>query len=460
MIVSGRRAKIIATLGPSCDSLEQIREMIEAGADVLRVNTSHLNPEEAQVLYERISQARGTSSTAILVDLQGPKIRLGEVPETHLDSGQEVSLSEKVGPNALHLPISGLCDHVQSGDQIVLGDGAPTLLVQEVKDDLVECRVQRAGDIRPRMGAALPHSDLCLPALTKKDHLHLQAAAPHADWVALSFVSCSEDVRELQYALKELGARAKTMVKIERAAALKCLDGIIQEADGVMVARGDLGVETGLASVPFIQEDIVKACIAQAKPAVIATQVMESMTHSDLPTRAEASDVAQALVEGASALMLSAETATGEHPVLAVETLGELIYKVEAHLKLQPIPVPPSAGLAGSLVRAADQLATDQAVQVMLIPTSSGRTARLAANLGRQYVVALCTDPVVRRQLSLEKGVKAIHWDGLHGDYLPVTVLEKARQEGVIKAKRRVVVAWSHEQPDGSTVQLVAALGS
>jgi len=462
MVTSNRRAKIIATLGPACDSPQQITEMIKAGADVLRVNTSHLTPQQATHIYQIIQQQKEQldKDFALLVDLQGPKLRLGNITPTHLVTGQQIKFSEQVLDDTIHMPIPDLMQHIKSGDRIVLGDGAPTLQVTKIVGQEIHAQVNRAGDIRPRMGAALPDSNLQLPALTEQDREHLIAAADYADWFALSFVSSPSDIKQLRLALDELECPAKIMAKIERASALICLPEIIHDSDAVMVARGDLGVETGLASVPFIQEDIVQACIAQAKPAVIATQVMESMIHADLPTRAEAADVAQALVEGASALMLSAETATGDHPLLAVSTLGELITKVEPQLRLKPITVPAGLGWAGSLVRAADQLANDQDVKIILIPTNTGRTARLAANLGRQHVVALCTDPRVRSQLALERGITSIMWDGQHGEYLPVTVLETARAAGVVASKRRVVVAWSHEQPGQGAVQLVAALGN
>lgn len=461
MIAETRRAKIIATLGPASQSREQIKELVEVGADLLRVNTSHLQPQQAADLYRTISEIQDSSlgSLALLVDLQGPKIRLGEIENQHLETGHEVMFCPQDQPGVIHFPLPGLHKMLAPGCEIVLGDGAPTLEVVAIEGLCVRARVLRAGSIRARMGAALPGCKLGLPALTSRDMQHLQSAADYADWFALSFVSCAEDVIQLRQALQQVGSHAKIMAKIERAGALDDLDRIIDHADAIMVARGDLGVEVGLAAVPFVQEDIVRACVEHAKPAVIATQVLESMTHSDLPTRAEASDVAQALVEGASALMLSAESATGEHPALAVRTLGELIRKVESHLDLDPIAVPEGMGPQASLVRAADQLAYDQGVGVMLIPTDSGRTAQLAANLARQHIVALCPDRRVARQLNLQRGVHPVHWDGEHGQYLPTTVLECATEAGILRPGRRVVVAWSQDQPQGPPIQLIAAIG-
>jgi len=228
-----------------------------------------------------------------------------------------------------------------------------------------------------------------------------------------------------------------------------------------MVARGDLGIEIGLAAVPFQQQGIIAACRAHAKPSVTATQVLESMIHADLPTRAEASDVAQALIQGTSALMLSTETATGDHPALAVEIMSQLITSAEQHLELEPQSLPEGASRTASMVRAADQLADHQNIPVMIIPTDTGYTARLAAALGRQQVIALCCDQQVARSLCMERGVTPLAWDGDHGTYLPLTAIRRAAEAGLIEPGQRVVVAWGWNSPESEDeMHLIAALSA
>jgi pyruvate kinase len=309
------------------------------------------------------------------------------------------------------------------------------------------------------MGITVPGGFEDLPAMTERDLAHLQVAVLYADWIALSFVRHANDVRLLRDALKIRGCNARIIAKIERAAALNDLEEIVGVSDGVMVARGDLGVEIGLAAVPFAQARIISCAQEHAKTVITATQVLESMITADAPTRAEAADIARALIEGTSALMLSAETATGAHPVLVVQTMAELILAAEQHLQWEPRQIPDYDNDRASLVHAADRLAADQQVEVVLIPTDTGRTARMASALARQHLVALCPDPRIRRQLALERGVITVDWDGEHGDYLPVTVLRHAVEQGLADAGQRVVVVWSHTHNSyDNPMQLVAAL--
>lgn len=464
MIIEQRRAKIIATLGPACSSKQQQLKLVEAGADVLRVNTSHLTPEQATELYQQLEELREQTARpfAVMADLGGPKLRLASsAPKIYLIPGQELTLSEKEQEAAIQVRVPGLASILKEGSEIVLGDGFPTLQVKEISNDLVKTVVIRAGRIRPRIGIALPGTKLNLPALTENDKQHIKAAAPYADWMAQSFVQNKEDLEQLHHLLYKQGFKARIMAKIERFSALQNLDEIIEVADAVMVARGDLGIEIGLAAVPFQQQSIIAACRAHAKPSVTATQVLESMIHADLPTRAEASDVAQALVQGTSALMLSAETATGDHPALAVEIMSQLITSAEQHLELEPQSLPVGASRTASMVRAADQLADHQNIPVMIIPNDTGYTARLAAALGRQQVIALCCDQQVARSLCMERGVTPLAWDGDHGTYLPLTAIRRAAEAGLIEPGQRVVVAWGWNSPESEDeMHLIAALSA
>lgn len=267
-----RKTKIVATLGPSCDSLEGIIGVIEAGANVLRVNTSHLTSDAAVDLYQRIDEARGRvqRTVAVLVDLQGPKLRLGRwkgEPEPYA-VGQAVRLAEErlSVPDTVPVAIRDFADLLQEGQRIVLGDGAPVLTVTGRSGDIIDAEVLEAGDIRPRMGITFPGGANDLPPLTASDLEHLRAAAPYADFVALSFVRRAADMELLRQRLDELNCAARMIAKIERASALEELDDIIAIADAVMVARGDLGIELGLAHVPFAQERILRACQRGSKP--------------------------------------------------------------------------------------------------------------------------------------------------------------------------------------------------
>lgn len=463
MIAGRRRAKIIATVGPACASREEQLSLVEAGADLLRVNTSHLSPDQAEEVYRQLVWVREEASRpfAILCDLCGPKLRLSSsAPEMELSPGEEVRLSEQETPGAVVARVPGLSEAVKEGSEIVLGDGYPTLQVINVEGGAVLCSVVRAGKMKPRMGVALPGTAIDLPALTEEDRAHIEAAAPYADWIAQSFVKDQSDIQELRGLLDQAGSQARILAKIERFSALGAAAEIIAAADAVMVARGDLGVEIGLAAVPFEQDRLIRSCRQMAKPSVTATQVLDSMTQADLPTRAEASDVAQALVQGTSALMLSGETAVGEHPALTVEVMSQLITRAESHLELRPQAPPEGAAAAASMVRAADQLAYEQDIPIVIIPTNTGATARLAAAIGRQQVIALCVDPQVERQLCLERGVWPISWDGDHGTYLPLTAIERACEAGLLREGRRVVVAWGFKPQQGEEMHLIAALSA
>jgi len=459
-----RRAKIVATVGPASRSVKQIAALAQAGADVIRVNTSHLTPEEAGRLYQDLDKARQRTGIefATLVDLQGPKLRLANSFEAFkVKAGDAVTFAEAshAADGQVPVAIKNFARQVAAGQRIVLGDATPQLTITAADSLTVTATVDKGGRIRPRMGVTVPGGFQDLPALTERDLAHLQVAVLYADWVALSFVKRPEDVRLLRDALRIRDCQARIIAKIERADALDHLEGIVAEADGVMVARGDLGVELGLAEVPFAQDRIISEAQRQAKTVITATQVLESMITADAPTRAECADIARALVEGTSALMLSAETATGEHPDLVVETMSDLIAHAERNLVWEARQIPEGDHDASSLVHSADRLAADQNVQVVIIPTDSGRTARMAASLARPQLIALCPDPAVRRQLALERGVRPIAWDGEHGAYLPVTVLQHAIDHGAVAADQRVVVVWNHTHDRyDNPVQLVAAL--
>lgn len=463
MSIRSRRTKIVATLGPACHEPEQIVELVTSGADVLRCNTSHLTPELARELYERIEEVRPQfqKSVPILVDLQGPKLRLGAFsPRREVQVGEQVVLhegGEASEADVIPVAIEGFEGQARPGQVMVLGDGTPTLKVESCEGGYVRASVLAGGSMRARMGVGFPSGTFDFSALTSQDRKHILVARDFADFFALSFVGGVEDIAELRIALLECESDARVIAKIERGEALTGLEGIMSVSDAVMVARGDLGVDIGLAHVPFAQRWILQTAQQGLTCAITATQVLESMIHSDQPTRAEVTDITGAIMDGTSALMLSEETAMGKHPALAVRTMAALISDIEAYLVRTPREVPKTSDARGSLVRAADQLGSDLGIEKLLIPTDTGETARYAAALAHQNIIALAPSARVRRQLAIERGVTSLPWDGEHGERLPATIVNEAMRWGWVEPNERVIVAWSEMQAGGLS-QLIATL--
>jgi pyruvate kinase len=457
-----RHTKIIATIGPASDGPERIAALIDAGVDVIRVNTSHLSPEGALEAYEQIEAVRttGIRDVAILADLQGPKLRLGVfAPNRPVRIEDRVRFIEGSTSEDERVPINinGITELVEPGMVVRLGDGTPEFRIDSVDSQGTMHAVCIAGGaLRSRMGIMFPTGTLHMPALTDADVEHVRVAAPYADFMALSFVGDANDVGLLRNALHTYDSSARIIAKIERQEALDHLDAITEASDGLMVARGDLGVELGLAHVPFAQRRILEAAQQNLKCVITATQVLESMIHADIPTRAEVTDIAVAVERHTSALMLSAETATGTHPLTVVEQMAATIHAVEGYIpsstRDQAFDDP-----RASLVRAADQLARGLGVEKMIVPTSSGDTARFAAALARPTVLALADSAQVRRQLLLERGVVPLAWDGDHGESLPIVAARWALQAGWIQPNEQVVVAWG-EFKNGAISQLVASV--
>jgi pyruvate kinase len=455
------RTKIIATLGPASSTEETIQGLVEAGVNAFRINTSHIDPAQAVDLYEVIEALRQkmARTVAILVDLQGPKMRLGDLNGPRiLEAGAWVRLIEgarSVG-DELTINIPNIASSLRIGMKIQLGDGSPVVQIERIDSEGALARVTVSGGVRSRMGVVLPAGTLSLPALTEQDRVHVQASQPYADFYALSFVHHAQDVQELRSLLHSIDSQARIVAKIECQEALTNLESITLASDALMVARGDLGVEIGLAHVPFAQQWIAQVGRQHLRSVILATQVLESMIHSALPTRAEITDMANAVRIGTSALMLSAETATGAHPIKVVEAMTEVLSIVEKY-SIEDTRDESFADERANLVRAADQLARGLNVQKIIIPTESGDTARFGAGLARQDVIALAQSPRVRQQLALERAVTPLEWDGDHGLSLPATVVRQAMNAGHIRANEQVVVAWG-ESGDGTVSQLVASL--
>jgi pyruvate kinase len=422
-----RRTKIVATLGPATASAEGVAALVEAGVDVVRLNFSHGERDEHRATIVRVREAAANAGReiGILQDLGGPKIRLGRLPEegVELTRGERVLLAADSRPDAGALPVSYpyLAEDVAPGDPILLADGLVELRVVERRAEAVVCEVVVGGSVSSHKGVNLPGTRLRVPAFTDKDQLDLEVGlAEGVDFVALSFVRSEHDLDPVLQRLASAPVRPMLIAKIEKPQAVERLQEILERVDGVMVARGDLGVEVPVEQVPLIQKRIIHAAVACAKPVITATQMLRSMVDNPRPTRAEASDVANAVLDGTDALMLSEETAVGAYPVEAVRILDRVARAVE-----------PALDYAGFLARlkeaslrltneaighAACWLARDVGARAIVASTVSGTTARLVARFRPATpVVGLTPHPSVERQLALSWGVIPGHVDEFAG---------------------------------------------
>jgi pyruvate kinase len=330
------RTKIVATLGPASRSEEAIRGLVESGVDVFRLNMAHGSIAEHQESLDRIRRISEELARPIgaLADLAGPKIRLGELPGGAVEcvEGEMVRFvrGTVAGPGEFTVTYEPLVDEVTVGDSIMLADGTISLVVEERNPQWVRCRVVQGGLIRSRQGVNLPGVKLSVAAMSAADWQHAEwAASAGIDFVSLSFVRSAVEVKLLKELLRTRGSIARVVAKIEKREAIENLDSIVDAADAVMVARGDLGVETDVASMPMVQKRIIRACQRYQKPVIVATQMLDSMQQARRPTRAEATDVANAILDGADACMLSGETAIGDHPRLAVEMMRRIARETE-----------------------------------------------------------------------------------------------------------------------------------
>ena len=418
-----RRTKIVATVGPACETRAQLEALLTAGVDVFRLNFSHGEPEQkAQWIKDirelSIQQKRAVS---ILGDLQGPKIRTGLMRggAQPLVEGQEVTITTEniEGADGLIPTIyQALPQDVVPGDQILLDDGQLELEVLAIEADKVHCRVKVGGVLKDRKGINLPGVKVSAPAMTEKDLADLHfCIAKQVDWVALSFVRSADEVDLLKKLILEQQSPLKVIAKIEKPEAVANFDAILQASDGIMVARGDLGVEVPSEQVPLIQKMIIRKCNAQGKPVITATQMLESMIQNPRPTRAETSDVANAIIDGTDAVMLSGETAAGKYPQEAVQVMDRVARDIEANPQLFTRnfePTPPDNGscnLPEAIGQAACQVAVAVGAAAILAFTQTGSTAALVAKYRPALpVLAVTPTTLVRRQLALYRGVRSL----------------------------------------------------
>ncbi|GCA47836.1 pyruvate kinase [Sinorhizobium sp. KGO-5] len=414
-----RKVKILATLGPASADEQMIQKLHEAGADLFRINMSHASHEVMRTLIERIRlvEARCGRPIGILADLQGPKLRVGKFAEgkVELKTGQTFTLDNRDVPGdsrRVYLPHPEILEAVKPGHRLLIDDGKLHLRAEKTDGKSIVTTVVSGTRISDRKGVSLPDTLLGVGALTDKDRVDLDAvlATGEVDWVALSFIQRPEDLAEVR---KIARGRVGLMSKIEKPQAIERIDEIIELSDALMVARGDLGVEMPLESVPGLQKQLTRACRRAGKPVVVATQMLESMISSPVPTRAEVSDVATAVFEGADAVMLSAESASGEYPVEAVSTMASIASNVERDPHYPGIiyaqRTPPEATGADAISLAAHQIAETLKLAAIVTYTSSGTTGLRAAR-ERPQVPVIALSPIVQtaRRLSVVWGLHCV----------------------------------------------------
>ncbi len=423
---SQKRTKIVATVGPACDTYDGLLKLVKAGVNVFRLNFSHGAHEDKKAVIENIRKIIKNEpyNISILGDLQGPKLRVGELESgrIELNEGDEFifTIEKMVGTKTkIYVSYPNLATDVKPGDRIFLDDGKMEVKVEMIlnpKEVLVS--VTLGGVLLPKKGVNLPDSELSMPSLTEKDLTDLEfMIEQNIDWVALSFVRKAIDITSLKKLIKAKASKIKVIAKIEMPEALKNLRDIIVESDGVMIARGDLGVEIPIEQVPIMQKDIIRKCMHRAKPVIVATQMMESMMDRTKPNRSEVSDVANAVLEGADAVMLSGETAMGDYPTLVVETMSKIILEVEKTVYdynkddiLTPQPHSPSF-LSDAICYSACKLANDSQANALIGMTQSGYTAFMLSSYRPKCPLYIFSkERTLISQLSLSWGVRAFYY--------------------------------------------------
>jgi pyruvate kinase len=457
-----RRAKIVCTIGPATATLERITALVEAGMDVARLNFSHGTHEHHEQAFRMVRQAAGQTGhcVGVLADLQGPKIRLGRFADGPVEwrAGEHVTITTEDAPGT-HDRVSTtyrhLADDVRPGNRLLVDDGNLVLCVVRVEAPDVVCEVVEGGPVSDSKGLSLPGIPVTVPALSEKDVEDLRFALRlPVDIVALSFVRSPDDVDRVHAVMQEEGVKRPVIAKLEKPEAVADLDGVIAAFDGAMVARGDLGVELPLEEVPLVQKQAIQICRERAKPVIVATQMLESMIEHARPTRAEASDVANAVLDGADALMLSGETGVGRYPVQAVATMARIIEAVEAGNKAVPELRYGPRTKPGAIVRAAKEIGEGLGATALVAFTQTGDTVRrLARHHSSIPLLAFTPEPSVRTQLAMVWGVETYITETVaHTDDMVRQVEQSMLEHGRGRAGDLVViVAGTPPSTPGST---------
>jgi pyruvate kinase len=446
-----RQTKIVATLGPATDEPGVMDRLIAAGLDCARLNCSHGTADDVRrrVRAVRETSERAGRPVAVMLDLQGPKIRLGEIAPRSVKVGEQlvfVAPGTHAEPDDIRVELDGFEELVSERSHLIIGDGNPRFAVVRADRGRVHARALSAGPVLPRKGISVTHASPTLPAITVKDLVDLDLAPElDVDFVAQSFVRSAADVEQLRALLAERGSRAQLIVKVERVDAMERIDEILEACDGVMVARGDYGVEAGVEHVPTMQKQLIARATAAGKSVITATQMLESMLINPEPTRAEASDVANAVLDGTSAVMLSGETSVGPHAVESVRWMAKIAIAAEQNVTTSlNRRADPAEDSDAAVMRAAVELATQKGAAGLVVPTSTGASARACSKYRPGVpIVALAHDPGVAQQLALEWGV------------IPSTIPAPETVDELISAAIRQAASVAGFEP-GATVVLTA----
>ena len=453
MSIAPRRTKIVCTIGPATSEEPMIERLVAAGMDVARVNCSHGDPEEleALVVAVRAVEKRLDRPLAILADLPGPKLRVARLKEPRrVESGDELVLASAgaAGPEDLELGFElDFARVVRPGSPVMIDDGRVRLRVVEALGNRVRCRVETGGLIRAQKGVNLPGSYLPIPSITDRDREMLEHAVRwDVDYVALSFVRRAEDVEDLKRLIQGLGGRQRVIAKIEKLEAIEQLEAIVAVTDALMVARGDLGVEIGAAEVPMLQKRLIRLGREAGKTVITATQLLESMIEAPEPTRAEASDVANAILDGTSAIMLSGETAVGKYPVEAVDTMVRIAAAVEPEFAYRDTPFEATRQgpryISDVVGHAACDMAEIIEAAAIIVPTVSGETAREVSRHRPHRPIVACTPSLdVQRQLMLDWAVVPLALDPTKDvETLWLRSIDAVQRAGIAGPGDRVVI--------------------
>jgi pyruvate kinase len=462
-----RKTKLIATIGPACDGLDTIKAMIHAGMNVARLNFSHDTHVEHRKRLELVRQAARDlgANIAVMLDTKGVKIRTGRLEGgvARLVTGDTFTLytDGRLGDaRGASVSYAELPEEVVPGSKILIDDGVIELQVESVDANQIVCRITRGGNLADRKGVNLPGTFLGMPAMTAENRADLVFAVENGvDYIAASFVRGRDDVREIRQVLTEHGASIPIIAKIEAAVGVQNLDEIVAEADGTMVARGDLGVEIPLQEVPLTQKKIIRTTVMNGKPVITATQMLDSMRSSPLPTRAEVSDVANAILDGTSAVMLSNETAAGKYPVEAVRTMASLALEAETGLReyghLQQVSAMRTFEVTEAVSQAAITMANHLHAAAILALTESGRTARsISKYRPRCPILGVSHSPTVVRAFAMNWGVTGVLLDsepGTGDDAQIEAALRRAKELGVVASGDVCVVTAGRSRETGST---------
>lgn len=416
-----KKTKIIATVGPACNTKEKLWELVQSGVNIFRLNFSHGTHEVHQGVINAIREIRKEHNVniAILQDLQGPKIRTDEVENNgvELEPGAKIVITrEKMlgTKDKISTSYKNLTSDVKPGDSILIDDGNLELKVVQTGNGEVTCEVVYGGVLKSRKGINLPNTEVSEPSLTDKDKEDLLFGLQNdVDWIALSFVRRAADLRDIKEIIAKAGRDSKVVAKIEKPEAVKEIDEIIKLSDAIMVARGDLGVELLMEDVPMIQKMIVKKCNDLGKPVIVATQMMESMISNPRPTRAEASDVANAIIDGADTVMLSAETASGKYPAITVQSMARICKKVEEQADIyNKTTLDDEDNTSDSLISTACQLADQVNAKAIIGLSQSGYSAfRISSHRPKADIYIATPNEKLMHQLNLVWGVKAFYFD-------------------------------------------------